>query len=127
MGVVGHPTFDWIDGELNIELMLAQSASLVKFWLHDVDAQRMPRHWLRWAFEFLQRLHRVTGGTPVDAQLGTYLLDADLLLSADKILVNIAGRCRQDAPFPIAASKIVPSAAGAVASVLELLEERLSS
>ncbi len=120
----GHPMIDWLGSEVEIELMLSQSASLVKFWLHEVELRRMPRHWLRWAFEFLQRLHRVTAGTPADAQLGTYLVDADLMLSADKVLVGIADRCRRDAPFAVAESRLVAGAAGAVASVLEALEKK---
>jgi hypothetical protein len=105
MNMPGHPAIDWIEGEVDIVLMLFQSALHTKFWLHDVDVQRMRRHWLRWAFAFLQRLHRVTDGTPVDAQLGTYLVDTDLLLSADKVFVNIAERCRKDAQFAIAESR----------------------
>lgn len=91
VGLPGHPTIDWIEGEVDIDRVLYQSESLVKFWLHDVVAERMPRHWLRWAFTFLQRVHRVTEGTPADAQLGTYLLDVDLMLSADKILETPTG------------------------------------
>jgi len=69
---VNHPSIDWLEGEVNIDLMLFQSASLVKFWLHDVELRRMPRHWLRWAFEMQQRFHRVIAGTPVDAQISCY-------------------------------------------------------
>ena len=122
MSTPGHAAIDWLEGEVNIDLMLSQDESLVKFWMHEVEVLRMPRHWLRWAFEFLQRLHRVTDGTPADAQLGTYLLEADLMLSADKIFVSIAERCRKDALFQIAESKVVPGAAGAVDSVLKALK-----
>ncbi len=115
---------DWLGSELEIEFMLSQSASLVRFWLHEVELRRMPRHWLRWAFEFLQRLHRVTAGTPADGQLGTYLVDADLMLSADKVLVSIANRCRRDALFAVAESRLVAGAGRAVASVLEALEKK---
>ncbi len=118
-----YATFDWLTGEVDLALMLFQSESLVKFWMHDVDLQRMPRYWLRWGFEFLQRMQRVTDGTPVDAQLGTYLIEADLMLSADKIMVLIAERCREDAPFRIAESKVVPGGTAAVASVLRAIEE----
>lgn len=102
----GHPAIDWLDGELDLELMLFQSASLTTFWLHDVEAVHMPRHWLRWAFEFMQRLHKVTDGTPGDTQLGTYLVDADVFLSADKVFVAIAEKCRADAPFCIAEARL---------------------
>jgi hypothetical protein len=123
MTLPNYPTFDWLNGEVNLDLMLFQSESLVKFWMHDVEVQRMPRYWLRWGFEFLQRMQRVTDGTPVDAQLGTYMIEADLMLSADKIVVLIAERCREDAPFRIAESKVVPGGSAAVASVLRAIKE----
>lgn len=118
----GHPTFDWIEGEVNVELMLSKSASYMKFWLHDVDLLQMRRHWLWWAFEFLQRQHRITDGTPVDAQLGSYLVEADLMLTADKLLANIAERCRGDAPFGMAESRFV-APAEAVHTVIDILKE----
>jgi hypothetical protein len=63
----------------------------------------------------------VTEGTPGDTQLGTYLVEVDIMLSADKVLVNIANRCRKDAPFTIAESRLVTreEAIGTVIGVLE--------
>ena len=66
---------------------LLKSDALTHFWLHEVDSVHMPRQWLRTALYFLQRFHRVNDGTPADNQLGTYLFDVDLMLSADKNLV----------------------------------------
>lgn len=109
-----HPYVDWLAGEIELDLMLFHSASLATFWLHDVETTNMPRHWLRWAFEFLQRQYAVSDGTPVDAQIGTYLLDADILLSADKTMVRITQKCREDAPFTVAAVLRVPSGPGCV-------------
>lgn len=108
----GHPLIEWLEGEVNIGMMIFESAALTTFWLHEVELTRMPRHWLRWAFEFLQRQHKVTPGTPADAQLGTYLLEADLMLSADKVFVSIAEKCRLDAPFHVAKSRVVSGAMG---------------
>jgi hypothetical protein len=102
MQTAGHPSKDWLEGELDLQFMANQSEELTRFWLHEVDLLMMRRHWLRWAFEFLQRFRRVTDGTPVDIQLGTYLIDADLFVSADKVLIWIASRCRLDAPFVVA-------------------------
>lgn len=114
----GHATVDWIEDEIDVPLMLRQSSSQVKFWFHDVDLMKMPRHWLRWAFEFLQRQRRVSDGTPVDAQLGTYLVDADVVLSADKVFIFIAERCREDAPFVVAEPRLLPGGEAAVEAVL---------
>jgi hypothetical protein len=121
MGTSGHPAQDWLEGEIDLNLMLFQSASLTKFWLHDVETVRMPRHWLRWAFEFLQRQHKVTEGTPGDSQLGTYLVDVDIMLTADRVLANIANRCRKDAPFAVAES-MRGTKEEAIGKVMALLE-----
>jgi hypothetical protein len=51
-----------------------------------------------------------------------YLLDADVMLSADRILVSIAEKWRPDAPFTIAKSSAVLGAGEAVPSVLEALK-----
>ena len=119
MAAQGHAAIDWLGGEIDLELMLFQLRSLTQFWLGEVETARMPRHWLRWAFEFLQQQHKVSDGTPVDTQIGTYLLDADLMLSADRVFVRIANRVREDAPFPVAHSRAVPGGAQAVEAVLD--------
>lgn len=116
-----HAYAEWLDPEVDLDLMLFQRASLRRFWVQDVQSVNMPRHWLRWAFEFMQRMHKVTDGTPVDCQLGTYLLDVDLFLSADKVLVGIAERCRREAPFNLATSAKVPGGDAAVDAVLEAI------
>ncbi len=117
----GHPSNDWLAGELDLQFMAFQSEQLTRFWLHEVDLLNMRRHWLRWAFEFLQRLRRVTDGTPVDAQLGTYLIDTDLFVSADKNLIWITSRCQSDAPFTVATPVKVPAGEGAADAVIRLL------
>ena len=114
----GHPYVEWLRGEIDLELMLFDSTSLRRFWLQEVQSVNMPRHWLRWAFEFLQGMHKVSDGTPVDCQLGTYLLDVDLFVSADRVLVAIAERCKKDAPFQMARSARVPGGSAGVDAVL---------
>ena len=46
------------------------------------------------------------------------------MLSADKVLVNIAEKCRRDAPFPIAESRVATGGNAAVKAVLDLLAAR---
>ncbi|BEP62334.1 hypothetical protein GmRootV213_28880 [Variovorax sp. V213] len=104
-----HPYEQWIGGEVIMNFLGVQSSDLVKFWFYDVSTERMPRQWLRTAIGFQQRFHKVTDGTPADAQLGTYLVEVDLLLSADKNLVRIAQRCHREAPFPVADAQLVPA------------------
>ncbi|CDY78429.1 hypothetical protein BGLT_01302 [Caballeronia glathei] len=113
-----HPYAEWLDGEVNLTMMVQQTGDLTRFWLHEVDVQGMRRHWLRSAFEFQQQFHKITDGTPCDSQFGTYLVDADLMLSADKNLVRFAERCRREAPFMIARSILIPGGRSAVEAFL---------
>jgi len=118
---VGHPARDWLAGEIDLRLILMQPGELTRFWLHEVATFSMPRHWLRWAFAFLQRFRRVTDGTPVDVQLSSYMVDADLFVSADKNLVWVVSRCKSDAPFKLAEPLKVPGGEKAVDEVVRLL------
>lgn len=122
-----HPYREWLKGSVNLIKMLSEEQSMREFWLSDVDLKRMPRNWLRWAFEFLQAMHKVSDGTPGDCQLGTYLLDVDLFISADRVFVEVAERCRRDAPFPIARCVRIPGGPQGVEATLETVAGARSS
>jgi hypothetical protein len=81
--------------------MLSSTESMNRLWLHELDPAAVPRQWLRGSFEFLQAWHKVTTGTPGDTRLATHLVDADIIVSADKNFVRFAERCREEAPFKI--------------------------
>ncbi len=106
--------FDWLDAEVDLALMPDVNPYFQTFWVREVEASRVPRHWLRWAFRYLQERRKVSPGTPVDRQISTYLCEVDRFLSADKVMVSIAERCRAEAPFSIAESTLVPGGAAAV-------------
>ncbi|WP_058974545.1 PIN domain-containing protein [Pseudomonas syringae] len=92
---------EWLDSEIDVAAMLSSPGSMNRLWLHELDAVAVPRQWLRGAFEFLQAWHKVTTGTPGDSRLATHLVDADVIISADKNFVRFAERCRDEAPFSI--------------------------
>ncbi len=121
MAQKGHPYVEWLYGEIDFEMLKHQTSSLRRLWLYDICINNMRRHWLRWAFEFLQQMHTVTDGTPVDCQTGTYLVEVDSFLSADRILVAIAERCRSEAPFPMARSVRVSGGRIGVEEVLDMI------
>lgn len=124
MSLDDHPYRDWLNGEVSLDVMMFQSKELTRFWLYDADTQRMQRCWLRSAFEFQQRFHKITDGTPADSQLSTYLVDVDVMLSADKNFVRFAERCRQEAPFLMGCSTLVPGGEDAVDAVIAALDAR---
>ena len=82
----------------------------------------MPWFWLRWAFQYYQSFYKVTGGTPGDAQLATYLSEADVVVSADKNFLRIADAVRPYAPVPIAKTKLVAADKKGVTETLEFLQ-----
>jgi hypothetical protein len=84
----------------------------------------MPRFWLRWAFEHLQLFHKVTDGTPGDAQLATYLVEGDIVVSADKNFLRIAEAVRPYAEVPIAKTKRVSADKNGVVETLEFLQAK---
>jgi hypothetical protein len=113
-----HAYAEWLEGEVNLTMMKLHPRELTRFWLHEVDRMRMPRHWLRSAFAFQQQFHKITDGTPVDGQIGTYLIDVDLMLSADRNFVRFAERCRHEAPFSVGRSVAVPGGRRAIGALL---------
>lgn len=117
----GHPYFDWLGPEVEMSKVRLDTASRVRFWLYEVSAENMPRFWLSWAFGFLQHFYRMTDGTPADIQLGTYLPEADIFVSADKALIRIIDKLRPHAPCSIAEPRKVPGGRAGVEATLELL------
>jgi hypothetical protein len=95
----------------------------VRFWLYEIEVKNMPRFWLRWDFEILQSLRRLTDGPPCDAQLGMYLMDCDLFVSADRTLTQVLEKCRSCSLVRIASAFLVPGGAEAVRSLFDILAE----
>ena len=122
-----HPYVEWLSGEVDFREVGRDPASWLRFWFYDVQSYRMPRFWLRWAFEHLQLFHNVTDGTPGDAQLATYLLESDVVVSADKNFIRITEAVRPYAEVPIAKTKRVSADKDGVVETLEFLQAKPAS
>lgn len=118
----GNPYRDWIAPFVELDDGLLASAAWVEFWLHLTDKRAVPRQWMRWAHSFAQRFRRVTPGSPGDTQLSTYFLDTDVVITADKPLLDILEECRPYAPCRLPDGKLIPAGAPGVANLLRLLE-----
>lgn len=116
---------EWAEGEVDIPIALSQQESWAKFWLQDVGS--LPKCWLRTACEYLQRFSKVSDGAPVDVQLATYLADADVMVSADKLFVRITERCREEAPFAVAKGVRLPGGDAAATELFSLMEQKVSA
>lgn len=119
--IYASPYREWLDNEVDVMSMLNDRESMNRLWYHELDARNVPRQWMRGAFEFLMAWHKVTPGTPGDCALAAYLLDADVVVSADKNFVHFANRCHAEAPFQSAKAVKVRGGEGAIEDLLELV------
>lgn len=119
----GHPYLDWLSDEVDLAQIRADHAAWIHFWFIDADVKAMPRFWVRWAFEHIQQFRRVTDGTPGDAQIATYLLDADIVVSADRGLIQILERVRGSCPFRLAEGHLVEAGKPGVDALLQRLRQ----
>lgn len=98
---------DWVGAYLDLRRLAADAEDFTKFWLDEVELERMPRNWLRWAVDLMQNDTKITAGNPVDTQHATYLLDCDLFLSADARYIRTLQQVGEDAPFSFAEPRLV--------------------
>jgi hypothetical protein len=78
---------------------------------------------LRWAFSFAQRFRRVTPGTPCDTQLSTYFLETDVVVTADKALLDILEECRPYAPCRLPDGHLISAGAPGAQELLRMLHQ----
>jgi hypothetical protein len=98
---------EWLQPWIDFDVMQKNLPSLISLFLYETDASRLPRNWLRWALQTLQGTRKTSPGTPVDNQIGSYLLDADLFVTADKVFVSIVQRVANEAVVQIATPVLV--------------------
>jgi hypothetical protein len=99
---------DWIAPFVVLDDGLLRSAAWGEFWLYLADKNAMPRQWLRWAHSFAQRFRKVTPGSPGDTQFATYFIETDVVITADKALIEILEECRPYAPCRLPEGRVVP-------------------
>jgi hypothetical protein len=123
---VGSAYRDWMGPLLRMEGGLLRSPEWNAFWLYEIDKKDVPRQWLRWAFTFAQRFRKVTAGTPADSQLSTYFLETDLVISADRIFMEILKEIRPFAPCSLPKGKLIRGGSNGIADLFETLEATIS-
>jgi hypothetical protein len=93
---------DWVGAYVDLSKLRSDPADFTQFWLYEVILDSIPRNWLRWAVNLVQLEVKVTHGNPADAQHSTYLVDADLFLTADARYVSVLEMVRKSSPFKFA-------------------------
>ena len=113
-------TREWLEPWVNLASIQSDLPSFARFFLYETDALHLQRDWLRWAFRTLQATRKTSPGTPVDNQIGSYLIDADVLMTADKIFFSITQRIAAEGVVPVAEPLLV-SPENCVQKLLETL------
>jgi hypothetical protein len=116
---IGAPYRDWIGPIVDLDHGLLDSPQWVRFWLYEVDKAYLPRQWLRWATSFAQRFRKITPGTPADSQLSTYFTETDLVISADRILLEILEEVRPYSPCKLPTGLLIRGGPSGVADLFE--------
>jgi hypothetical protein len=117
----GSPYRDWIAPFVEVDDGLLHRPDWVEFWLHLVSERALPRQWIRWGHYFAQRFRKVTSGSGGDNQLFTYLVETDLVITADKAFLDILEECRPYAPCSFPLGRPVPAGLPGVSAVLAIL------
>jgi len=118
----GNAYRDWIAPFIELDDGLLFSPAWTEFWLHLAQTNSLPRTWMRWAHSFAQRFRKTTPGSPGDTQLFTYFVETDLVITADKALIDILEECRPYAPCQLPAGRLVPAGAPGVEALFESLK-----
>ena len=109
---VGDPYRDWIAPFIDVDHGLLDTADWAHFWLYEADIRKMPRQWLRSTHSFAQQFRKVTEGSPADEAVFSHLAETDVIITADKALVQIMNDYRKAAPFDLPDGKVIRARRG---------------
>ncbi len=113
---------EWLEPWIDLTAMRNDLPSFARFILYETDASHLPRNWLRWAVRTLQATRKTSAGTPVDNQIGSYLVDADVFVTADKVFYSIVQRIVDESVVQIA-TPILTSKSSCVSALTTLLRQ----
>ncbi|WP_143876138.1 hypothetical protein [Nocardia fluminea] len=111
---------EWLEPWVDLAAMRRELPSFVRLFLYETEPARLPRSWLRWAIQVLQGTRTTSPGTPVDNQIASYLVEADIFVTADKAFAAIVQRVVDEGVIDIATPVLV-SADTCVSSLERLL------
>jgi hypothetical protein len=98
---------EWLEPWIDLTAITRDMPSFARLFRYETDADHLPRSWLRWALKTLQATRKTSAGTPVDNQIGSYLVDADILVTADKIFDAIVRRLADEPVIRVATPLLV--------------------
>lgn len=112
----------WLGCELDLVFLLTYGTmDFVKFWQIEVQAENVPREWIRAVIYGMQSERKVTDGNPTDSAISIHALDVDLIISADKNFIAMLNWLQSEAPFKTAQGLLVRAGNSGVEELLHLL------
>lgn len=106
---------------------LLASEAWQKFWLYEAEERNLVRFYLEWLHEFSAQFRKTTPGTPGDTQLFTYLPDTDVLVSADKGIIQIIEEVRPYSPVVLPRTLLIMGGREGVELLLSEFSSRSSN
>jgi len=97
----------FLESYLDVRKATADPNDFRRFWFDELRPNDVKRDWLRAAVDYAQIGFQVKESNARDQQHCSYLLDADLFLSADKRFVEVLKTVRGYAPFSFAEPRLV--------------------
>lgn len=114
---------EWLGPWVDLNKAGQDESPWIKFWVYEVDRDRMPLHWLAWAFHVATATRKVTPGTPVDCQIGLYLPACEYFITGDRVFAQIVNKVRQWSPVTLGESRVLPGGRQGALELVEFLRE----
>ncbi|WFE96658.1 hypothetical protein [Micromonospora sp. WMMD987] len=119
----GSAYADWFETFVDLDAVSAERAEFGELLLYEMAASAIPRAWMRWALGLVQHAVKKSSGNAVDAQLSTYLYDADLFFTSDKIFQKLLESIYPKSPIPFAVPVYLNPAGNLCSDIEELMED----
>jgi hypothetical protein len=117
---------EWLEPWIDLTAIQKDLPSFARLFWYETAASYLPRNWLRWALRALQATRTTTPGTPVDNQIGSYLVDADFLVTADRAFASIVQRIANEEIIRVA-TPVLTSAESCITLLTGLLQQKSSA
>jgi hypothetical protein len=112
---------EWLEPWVDLTKIKRDRPSWIKFWVYEVDRDRMPLHWLAWAFSTVTATRKVTTGTPVDCQIGLYLPACEYFATSDRVFGEIVDKVRRWSPVGLGEVNVLPVGQEGASNLIEFL------
>jgi|EndMetStandDraft_5_1072996.scaffolds.fasta_scaffold14651_3 hypothetical protein len=117
----GNAYREWLSDQFVLEGTHVDQRDWLDFWMKEVRSKHMPRFWIRWAIEYLQMFTKFSSGVGGDSQVASYLIDADVLASADARLIDMVETLRLGASCSVPRTFKSSGGSAAAEDILEAL------